>query len=273
MSQVPPSSGSPYGQAPYGQPYGQDTPGASPYTTPSASSAPGAYPPADLGGYGQTSAPQAPAYGTPGYPSGPAYPAAPAYGSPVTYGAGPAPQVRSTTGPKVLLTVGLIALIGSIITFAISTTAVFNVAGSLSVLPGNGSATATLDSADVYGIYSAGLATCEVTSSSGDSVDITPIARSESTEVDGNPLIGIFTPPTSGDYTVTCQTNSTKPVYLGRAANGSNMLASGMGILVSLLLGVPSVVLTLAGAIWWGTRRSHNKKAQAAAGGYPGAQF
>ncbi|MCL3776811.1 MULTISPECIES: hypothetical protein [unclassified Actinomyces] len=263
MSQVPPSSGSPYSPAPYGQ----GEPGTSPYTTPSASSAPGAYPPAGQGGYGQPYAQQAPAYGAPTYPT------APAYGTPAGYGAGPVPQVRPTTGPKILLTIGLVMLIGSIVAFAVSLATLLNVSGSLSEIPRNGTATATLESSNVYGIYSGGLIACEVADPSGAPVDVTSVPPSDATDVDGNPLIGIFSPTTSGDYTITCQSSSSKPVYLGLSVNGSGAIASGLGIIGSFLLGLPGLFLTIGGFIWLGVRRSQNKQAQAAAGGYPGARF
>ncbi|QPL05651.1 MULTISPECIES: hypothetical protein [Actinomyces] len=266
MSQVPPHSGSPYSPAPYGQ----DGQGANPYSTPSASSAPGAYPPAGQGGYGQPYAQQPQTQQPPAYN---AYPSVPAYGAPAGYGAGPAATVRSTTGPKILLTIGLVMLVGAIVAFAVSLASILNVSGSLSEIPRNGTSTATLEVGNVYGIYSGGLVSCDVADPSGKPVNLTSVSSNDSSNVDGNPLIGVFTPQTSGEYTITCTSSSSKPVYLGLSLNGDGLIASGLGIVGSIVLGLPALLLTIGGIIWLGVRRSQNKQAQAAAGGYPGAHF
>lgn len=273
MSQVPPSSGSPY--VPSGSPfdstpYGQPAQGANPYGGPSAASAPGAYPGADQGGYSSSYssyAQQPSAYGAPAYSS------VPAYGAPGGYGAGPALQVRSTTAPAVLLGIGLVVLVGAIVGFVVALTSVLNVNGSLSEIPGNGSVTATLETSTVYGIYSDGLVTCLVNDPQGNQVDVIPVSSSEAPEINDSPLVGLITPSTSGDYTITCTSGSTKPVYLGRAVDGEAVLGTGVGVVGAILLGLPGLALSIAGFIWLGVRRSQNKQARAAAGGYPGAQF
>ena len=260
-------SGSPYSSTPYGQP----SQGASPYGGPSASSAPGAYPGADQGGYASSYAQQPSAYGAPAYSSG--YSSVPPYGTPGGYGTGPALQVRSTTGPKVLLGVGLVMLVGALIAFAVALTSVLNINGSLSEISGNGSVTATLEAGEMYGVYSEGLVTCDATNPQGDHEVVDSLSPTSAPEVNGVPLVGLIAPSTSGDYTITCTSGSTKPVYLGKAVNADALFGTGMGVIGSILLGLPALVLSIAGFIWLGVRRSQNKQAQAAAGGYPGAQF
>lgn len=265
MSQVPPSSGSPLSPSgsPYSPaPYGQDSQGANPYAAPGSS--PSAYAPAGQAAYGQPYA-QQPAYGA-GSP-------VPVYGGPAGLGAGPAPQVRSTTGPKILLTVGLVMLVAAIIAFAVSMSALLNVSGSLSELPRDGSAIATLEKGNVYGIYSNGIASCEVSDPSGAPVDVSSVSGSVSSTVNDQLLISVFTPESSGDYTISCTSGSSNPVYLGLTISGGAAVGGGLGIVGSLLLGVPGLFISIAGFIWLGVRRSQNKQVQAAAGGYPGAQF
>lgn len=278
MSQVPPTSGSPYSPAPYNQggysqgsySQGAYSPSTSPYSTPSASSGPGAYPPAGQGGYGQPYAQQPPTQQPPAYN---AYPSVPAYGTPAGYGAGTAPGVRSTTGPKILLTIGLVMLVGAVVAFGMALFSVLNITGSLSEIPRNGTATATLERGNVYGIYSGGLVSCDVADPSGKPVNVMTAPSNDSSSVDGNPLIGSFTPQTSGEYTITCTSASSKPVFLGLAFNSNGAIASGLGIVGSIALGLPALLIAIAGIIWLGVRRSQNKQAQAAAGGYPGAHF
>lgn len=270
MSQVPPSSNSPYspsGSSYSPAPYGQPAQGADPYAGSGASSAPGTHPPADQGAYAPSYAQQPSAYGAPAYSS------VPAYGTPAGFGAGPAPQVRSTKGPVVLLSIGLVVLVGAIIALVVSLASVLNISGSLSEIPGNGSVTASLEAGNIYGIYSDGLVTCDVSDPQGNPVSIESVSSKDAPEFNGSPMIGLLRPSTSGDHTITCSSGSTKPVYLGLAMNEGAAIGTGLGILGSILLGLPGLVLTIAGFIWFGVRRSQNKQAQAAAGGYPGAQF
>ena len=232
MSQYVPSQNSPYG---------------------SASSAPGTGP--HPGGPG----------GAPGY--GPAPAGAPGYGNPYAPGVAPgfgaaAPAPKGRKDPLILTFIGLAMIVVGVIALVISISAVSKLSSSLQAVDSNGSVTATLEPSTTYGLYSKGLVTCEVTDPDGGQLDLIDPPGRET--LDDFPVFAEFTTKASGDYTVTCQSSSNTPTYIGLSLNDGGIVGSVFGILLGGGSTVIGLIVLVAGVIWLSIRNSSNKRALAA---------
>ena len=227
MSQIPPASGSPYGPGPYG-------PG---------SNAPSMGVPAH--------APYAP-------PGGPV-------NAPAPYGPGlPQATVKSTRGPVVLLTIGIIFVVAAVATLVLAINSVAGVANSLNEINGHGNSQVTLEENGHYGLY--GDSSTECTVRNPDGGEVTVRTPSASIEINNHQMFGTFTATKAGEYTVTCNSLLDTPVYLGEGATAGGIFNSAAGIILAVLGLVIGVPMTIGGLIWLVVRRSNNRRAAAAQG-------
>lgn len=196
MSQIPPASGSPYGPGPYG-------PG---------SNAPSMGVPAH--------APYAP-------PGGPV-------NAPAPYGPGlPQATVKSTRGPVVLLTIGIILVVAAVAALGFAISSVAGVADSLNEINGHGNSQVTLEENGHYGLYGDSSTECTVRNPDGGEVSVrTPSA---SIEINNHQMFGSFNATKAGEYTVTCNSLLNTPVYLGEGVTAGGILNSAAGIVLAIL--------------------------------------
>ena len=227
MSQIPPASGSPYGPGPY-------DPG---------NNAPSMGVPAH--------APYAP-------PGGPV-------NAPAPYGPGlPQATVKSTRGPVVLLTIGIILVVAAVAALGFAISSVAGVADSLNEINGHGNSQVTLEENGHYGLYGDSSTECTVRNPDGGEVSVrTPSA---SIEINNHQMFGSFNATKAGEYTVTCNSLLDTPVYLGEGATAGGIFNSAAGIILAVLGLVIGVPMTIGGLIWLVVRRSNNRRAAAAQG-------
>ncbi len=251
----PPTGQPPYGQPPYGQqPYAQQPYAQQPYPQPA---------------YGQ-----------------------PAYGG-VPYGAAPYPPPQppgrtSTTGPKITVALGVVALLAAIALFAIGGVAiartlptdVLELDGSpgdavVGVVDLGGVGEVELVADTGYAIYLVreggwpeGRVDPAVTSPDGRRIDVGGPAYSSTLTMGGThaEAIGSFTSARAGSYVVDSGAAETDGVRLfvveddGPSGFLGGMFGGVAGVLGGVFVGLLALVLLVVGGILWGVRRGNARR-------------
>lgn len=186
--------------------------------------------------------------------------------APAPYGPGlPQATVKSTRGPVVLLTIGIILVVAAVAALGFAISSVAGVADSLNEINGHGNSQVTLEENGHYGLYGDSSTECTVRNPDGGEVSVrTPSA---SIEINNHQMFGSFNATKAGEYTVTCNSLLNTPVYLGEGVTAGGILNSAAGIVLAILgLVIGAVPMTIGGLIWLVVRRSNNRRAAAAQG-------
>lgn len=269
----PPDGGAPYGQS-------QPPDGPSPQGQPGYGQPPYGQPPYGQAPYGQ------PAYGQPAYGQA-------AYGQ-APYGQQPYPPARppgrtSTTGPKITVALGVVALIGAIALLAIGGLAVARIlptdvlemdgspgSAVVGVVPVPGSGEIELDQETSYALYlvretgwSVAQVDPSVTSPDGRRIDVGGPSYSSTVTMGGThaEAIGSFSSARAGTYLVDAGAPSdTDGVRLfvveddGLGTFLGGLFGGVAGILGGVFLGIVAIALLVVGGILWGVRRGNARR-------------
>lgn len=207
----------------------------------------GAYGRQQGGAYGQSPYGQ-PAYGQPGG-TGRQNP----YGSPGV-GVMPPRRHRSTTGPKIMTFTGIALIVAAIVVAVLAIRSVIGFAESVDLtdISTNGTQI-TAEAGEEWALYYTGgsntTTSCTVIAPSGDRVDLTTPGAQIS--VQGYELGARFTTDVAGTYMIGCN----GPTLVGEDIGAGQIFGSVGGILFGVFGGLLGVGLTIAGGVWWASRR------------------
>lgn len=219
-------------------------------------------------------------------PPGAWQPPGAAYGS-------PAPRT-STTGGRVLTGLGVLTLVVAVVLAVVGVRAIATVVadplergpGSIVIARGEAGEPLELDAeaGRTYSLVSIDRtsgrtlpSSTDVTGPDGSPTRVVPADDATNLDIDGSSItrFASFTAGSSGTYTievVSSQSRSWDVAVVDPSAVESLARDLGVGVVLvvaGVLAGLLGLALTVAGAIWWGVRRSNQKKAAASVpGGY-----
>lgn len=201
-------------------------------------------------------------------PAGPYTTSAPSYvGQPAAV-----PGVKGKKGPLTLIIIGTVFLVAAAVVLCVSVASVARASGTLSQIQSNGSVTAELETASIYGLYSDDQAASTCTVTDPDGAEVPVITVHSSIELNDHTLVATFIPTVPGSYTVTCAASGSEPIFLGEATNAAELGRMIIGVIGSILGGTLGAGLLISGLVWLLVRHSRNRRllqAQVMAPGYP----